>query len=64
VGGSISKNIEQLDRQGMRIIEDHDGESFSKYLSKTENTICGRHPISLFLEILKLDRESNESQDI
>ena len=48
----------------MRMIEDHDGESFSKYLSKTGNTVCGRHPISLFLEILKQDRESKESEDV
>lgn len=49
--GAIHKSIEALDRMGMDIIETGDAESFKKYLLETENTICGRHPISVFLHV-------------
>jgi AmmeMemoRadiSam system protein B len=34
----------------MKIIEEGDPVAFTKYLSKTGNTICGRHPIGVFLQ--------------
>ncbi|XP_058115709.1 uncharacterized protein LOC131258410 [Magnolia sinica] len=49
--GEIYKSIEALDRMGMEIIETGDADAFKKYLSKFENTICGRHPISVFLHM-------------
>ncbi|KAJ1697914.1 hypothetical protein LUZ63_006426 [Rhynchospora breviuscula] len=51
--GQIHKSIEALDRMGMEIIETGDPDSFKQYLQEYENTICGRHPISVFLHMLK-----------
>eukprot|EP00037_Helgoeca_nana_P016820 m.158820 g.158820 ORF g.158820 m.158820 type:complete len:292 (-) comp23700_c0_seq1:223-1098(-) len=51
--GPIWKSIEQLDRQGMGLIEAIDADGFKAYLDKTQNTICGRNPISLLLRTLK-----------
>lgn len=49
--GPIYKSIEVLDKAGMDIIETGDPDAFKKYLSETDNTICGRHPISVFLHV-------------
>lgn len=49
--GPIYKSIEALDRMGMEIIETGDADSFKRYLQQYENTICGRHPISVFLNV-------------
>jgi len=51
--GEIYQSIEKLDRKGMEIIESQDPTNFSKYLEETKNTICGRKPITIFLNILK-----------
>ncbi|CAL5440143.1 unnamed protein product [Camellia sinensis] len=51
--GAIHKSIEALDRMGMDIIETGDPDAFKQYLLEYENTICGRHPISVFLHMLK-----------
>ncbi|XP_039141398.1 protein MEMO1 [Dioscorea cayenensis subsp. rotundata] len=51
--GAIHKSIEALDRMGMDIIETGDADAFKKYLKEYDNTICGRHPISVFLHMLK-----------
>jgi AmmeMemoRadiSam system protein B len=51
--GAIHKSIEALDRMGMEIIETGDPDAFKAYLREYENTICGRHPISVFLHMLK-----------
>lgn len=48
----IYKSIESMDRLGMNLIERKDRIGFAKYLKETKNTICGRHPIALFLGIL------------
>lgn len=53
--GSIHKSIEVLDRQGMELIEQLDPEPFSAYLRKYNNTICGRHPIGVFLQVCFVD---------
>lgn len=53
--GAIHKSIEALDRKGMDIIETGDPDSFKHYLSEFENTICGRHPISVFLHVSMLN---------
>lgn len=37
--------------QGMDIIENLDPESFYSYLKKYGNTICGRHPIGVLLQV-------------
>uniref|UniRef100_M8BAV5 Protein MEMO1 n=1 Tax=Aegilops tauschii TaxID=37682 RepID=M8BAV5_AEGTA len=51
--GAIHKSIEALDRLGMEIIETGDPDAFKQYLEEYENTICGRHPISVLLHMLK-----------
>ena len=35
----------------MEIIETGDPDAFKAYLREYENTICGRHPISVFLHV-------------
>uniref|UniRef100_A0A2R9B932 Uncharacterized protein n=1 Tax=Pan paniscus TaxID=9597 RepID=A0A2R9B932_PANPA len=42
--GETYRSIEHLDKMGMSIIEQLDPVSFSNYLRKHHNTICGRHP--------------------
>lgn len=49
--GGIHKSIEALDKMGMDIIETGDPDAFKQYLLQTDNTICGRHPISVFLHV-------------
>lgn len=51
--GPIWKFIELLDHEGIRAIESADPNNFKKYLQETHNTICGRHPIGLFLHMLQ-----------
>ncbi|GAB2284937.1 hypothetical protein Dimus_019390 [Dionaea muscipula] len=51
--GAIHKSIEALDRMGMDIIETGDPDAFRRYLAKYENTICGRHPIGVYLNMMK-----------
>lgn len=51
--GAIHKSIEALDHMGMEIIETGDPDAFKRYLQEFDNTICGRHPISVFLHMLK-----------
>lgn len=50
--GEIWKSIEDLDKQGMDLIEKLNPVNFKSYLNHTENTICGRHPISVLLNIV------------
>lgn len=47
--GEIHESIKALDYAGMNIIESLDHASFTAYLKKFGNTICGRHPIGVFL---------------
>ncbi|EAR99554.4 AmmeMemoRadiSam system protein B (macronuclear) [Tetrahymena thermophila SB210] len=51
--GEIWQSIQKLDTAGMELIENHDCEKFNKYLEQTENTICGRHPIGVLLQVIK-----------
>lgn len=48
-GEPIYKSIERCDREGMQKIEEGSHKGFVEYLSRTRNTICGRHPISVML---------------
>ncbi|KAH7283526.1 hypothetical protein KP509_34G011500 [Ceratopteris richardii] len=51
--GPIYKSIEALDRNGMNIIETGDPDAFKEYLAEYDNTICGRHPIAVFMHMAK-----------
>jgi len=48
--GEIYESIDKLDKQGMGLIEKHDPDGFRDYIEKTGNTVCGAHPIGVFLE--------------
>ena len=37
--------------QGMETISSLDPKAFTAYLSDTHNTICGRHPIAVLLNV-------------
>ena len=50
--GTIWQSIEKLDGEGMNHIQNHDFDGFLKYVNSTKNTICGRHPILIFLKVL------------
>ncbi|TPX72250.1 hypothetical protein SpCBS45565_g00544 [Spizellomyces sp. 'palustris'] len=61
----IYQCIETLDREGMEIIETIDPKSFTAYLKKTRNTICGRHPIGVLLNAAAvLINGQTEDEDI
>jgi len=49
--GEIWQHIEKLDHQGMELIEKMNLADFHSYLRSTDNTICGRYPISLLLAV-------------
>ncbi|CAF1492000.1 unnamed protein product, partial [Adineta ricciae] len=51
--GEIWQHIEKLDHQGMELIEKMNLADFHKYLRATDNTICGRYPISLLLATME-----------
>jgi len=51
--GAIWESIQALDEMGMKFIEAQDPSGFTKYEDTYENTICGQHPISVFLQALK-----------
>lgn len=48
--GPIHKSIEKLDKAGMDLIETLKPKPFTDYLKRFNNTICGRHPIGVFLQ--------------
>jgi AmmeMemoRadiSam system protein B len=49
--GNIHQSVEWLDREGMALIEQGDPLQFTAYLKEYGNTICGRHPIGVFLNV-------------
>lgn len=60
--GEIHESIRKLDHIGIELIEKLDFNAFREYLREYGNTVCGRHPISIFLktvELLKSSRISN-----
>ena len=49
---SSSLSLQALDQAGMSIIERMDPAGFTHYLKQYGNTICGRHPIGVFLNMI------------
>jgi AmmeMemoRadiSam system protein B len=49
--GAIWQSIEAMDKEGMALIETQDPKKFNDYLAETCNTICGRKPILVFLNV-------------
>jgi len=50
--GEIHQSIKALDHAGMDLIERLDAPGFTNYLKQFGNTICGRHPIGVFLNMV------------
>ncbi|CDF32954.1 unnamed protein product [Chondrus crispus] len=48
----IWQGIQRLDRDGMDAIESGSHSAFCNYQTRTDNTICGKHPIGLLLTAL------------
>ncbi len=46
-----------MDRLGMDEIANQEPGAFAKYIRLYKNTICGRHPISVYLWALKKNQE-------
>ncbi|CDJ47493.1 hypothetical protein, conserved [Eimeria brunetti] len=57
----IHATIEKMDRKAVKFITEHQGQGFYDYLEATGLSVCGRHPISLFL--LLLERASANQED-
>ena len=53
----VYEYIEEMDRQGIRLIEELNSVPFSNYLRETENTICGRYPILVMLKTMEMARQ-------
>jgi AmmeMemoRadiSam system protein B len=62
---NIFESIEEMDKTGMTHIELQEPGAFALYLKQTSNTICGRHPIGVWLQAVKHNKETNvESLDV
>jgi len=61
----IHSYIHVLDRIGMDHIAMQEPGAFAKYLKQYKNTICGRHPISIWMHGIKQNKDrGRESVDI
>lgn len=54
----IGDAIISMDHEGMRLLEARDMDGWYKYLSTTNNTICGRRPISVLMAALDSKKEA------
>lgn len=62
--GEIHQSIQALDREGMDLIECLDAPGFAGYLKNTGNTICGRHPIGVFLNMVAAMRQHSNGMSL
>lgn len=53
-------DILSLSLKGMGIIEQLDPTSFTNYLKKYRNTICGRHPIGVLLNVSVITQQHHQ----
>jgi AmmeMemoRadiSam system protein B len=49
--------ISELDHDGMKTIEMQEPGAFAKYIRETKNTVCGRHPIAVWLNAIASNKE-------
>ncbi|CAD5232031.1 unnamed protein product [Bursaphelenchus xylophilus] len=56
---SIHEQISDLDHRGMTAITSLNPPVFNDYLKETQNTICGRNPISVMLQAAEYFRQMN-----
>ena len=60
----IFQHIQELDHQGMSLIELQQPGAFAKYLKETRNTICGRHAIGVWLNAVHWNSLHTEELEI
>mmetsp|Transcript_2773 Transcript_2773/g.5177 ORF Transcript_2773/g.5177 Transcript_2773/m.5177 type:complete len:341 (+) Transcript_2773:424-1446(+) len=58
----IHEYIEWMDHVGMDSIASQEPGAFAKYINLYKNTICGRHPITVYLSALKENKERGEEE--
>lgn len=58
----VYEYIEYLDRKGMDLIELQRPGAFAEYLREYSNTICGRHPIAVWLNAVVTNSENGTEQ--
>ena len=58
---AIWQSIQAMDRQGMQACESLQPKQFASYLDRTQNTICGRHPIGVLLNLIDLDNKQSSA---
>jgi len=56
----VYEYIEYLDRKGMDLIQLQRPGAFADYLRESSNTICGRHPISVWLNSVIANKEAGK----
>jgi AmmeMemoRadiSam system protein B len=54
----IFVKIEEMDRAGMEHIALQEPGAFAAYLKETSNTICGRHPLGVWLQAVKHNKDT------
>eukprot|EP01082_Thalassiosira_pseudonana_P013943 g12489.t1 g12489 contig6:2013604-2014699(-) len=62
VANEVHEYIEYLDRKGMSLIEMQRPGAFADYLREYSNTICGRHPIAVWLNTVVTNREEGKER--
>jgi len=60
----IHKSIRALDHAGMAAIATGKHSEFASYISKTQNTICGRHPIGVIMAAAELLFGENKGSNL
>jgi AmmeMemoRadiSam system protein B len=60
----IHEHIRELDHRGMNYIELQQPGAFAKYLKETQNTICGRHAIGVWLNAVHANNPNTEVLEI
>ena len=55
--------IEWMDHLGMDHIASQEPGAFAKYIKQYKNTICGRHPIAVYMSALN-ENAKNESEKV
>lgn len=49
----VNKEIENMDKEGIGYILGIKLEELNQYFNDTDNTICGKHPIKILMEMFK-----------
>ena len=61
---SVNDYIKALDFEGIQMIESQSAKDFQEYLGRTKNTICGRNPITVYLEAIRLSGVSTLTKNV